>query len=210
LARAVEAVVLGLGFAASGLFIGLAEPRRVPVLMYTPLPLLLWAAARFGSAGVGTSLLAMTLCMALAALRHPESFGGSPDAAQTFSAQFFMVMLVTATSLMFLAAVIRERGRAEAALRELLTFERLRSEASAALAARPVERGAEAIREALGRIVEGLGADAAALGQVSDDGRTVHLEYASYRTARGSRPYRPTSVRASFPGAASESSAARR
>jgi signal transduction histidine kinase/integral membrane sensor domain MASE1 len=185
LARAVEAVVLGLGFAASGLFIGLAEPRRVPVLMYTPLPLLLWAAARFGSAGVGTSLLAMTLCMALAALRHPESFGGSPDAAQTFSAQFFMVMLVTATSLMFLAAVIRERGRAEAALRELLTFERLRSEVSAAFAARPGERVGEGIQEALGRMVEGLDADAATLTQVPDDGRPVHLEHASYRRGVG-------------------------
>ena len=182
LGRAVEALVLGVGLVATGLLVGLTEPRRVPVLMYTPLPLLLWAAARFGSAGVSTSLLAVTLCMTLGALRDPGAFGGSPDAAQAFSVQFFMVMVVTATSLMFLAAVIRERERAEAALRGLLNFERLRSEVSSAFAGRPVEQFAEAIQEALGRVVEEFGADGAALGEVSDDGRTVHLEYASYRS----------------------------
>jgi len=186
--RALEAAILVVGLAAAGILIGVSEPRRVHALMYTPLPLLLWAAVRFGSAGVSTSLLAMTLCMTLGAIRDLGPFTGSPEAAQTFSAQFFMVMVVTAVSLMFLAAVIRERERAEAALRGRLAFERVLSEVSAGFADRPVERIAEAIEGALARIVEGLDVDRAALGQVSDDGRTLDLKYASYGPGIGAVP----------------------
>ena len=107
--------------------------------MYTPLPLLLWAAVRFGSAGVSGSLLAMTLCMTLGAARLLGSFTGPHESAQDFSVQFFMVMIVTAVSLLFLAAVLHEREQAEAALRERLAFEGLLSEVSAGFARRPTE-----------------------------------------------------------------------
>jgi signal transduction histidine kinase/integral membrane sensor domain MASE1 len=178
--RCVEAAVLVVGLAAAGVMIGVSEPGRVQALMYTPLPLLLWAAVRFGSAGVSASLLAMTLCMTLAATRDLEWFTGSPEAAQTFSVQFFMVMVVTAVSLMFLAAVIRERERAEAALKERLIFERLLSEVSAGFAGRSGGDIAEAIQVALARIAECLDVDRATLAQVSDDGRTLDLEYVSH------------------------------
>jgi len=177
--RGVEAAILVVGLAATGVIIGVSEPRRVQALMYTPLPLLLWAAVRFGSAGVSASLLAMTLCMTLAATRTLQWFAGSPEAAQTFSVQFFMVMVVTAVSLMFLAAVIRERERAEATLHERLAFERLLSEVSAGFAGRPSGDIAETIQGALARIAESLNVDRATLAQVSDDGR-LDLRYASH------------------------------
>ena len=177
--RCVEAAILVVGLSTTGVMIGVSEPRRVQAFMYTPLPLLLWAAVRFGPAGVSGSLLAMTLCMSLAATRDLEWFAGSPEAAQTFSVQFFMVMVVTAVSLTFLAAVIRERERAEAALKERLVFERLLSEVSAGFAGRPSGDIAEAIQDALARIAESLNVDRATLAQVSDDGR-VDLRYASH------------------------------
>lgn len=178
--QSVEAAILVVGLAAAGVMIGLSEPRHLQALMYTPLPLLLWAAVRFGSAGVSASLLATTLCMTLAATRDVEWFAGSPEAAQTFSVQFFMVMMVTAMSLMFLAAVIRERERAETALKERLAFERLLSEVSAGFAGQPGGDIAEAIQGALDRIVECLDVDQATLAQASDHGRTFELKYASH------------------------------
>jgi signal transduction histidine kinase/integral membrane sensor domain MASE1 len=192
--RSAEAAILAVGLAAAGVMVGVSEPSQVQALMYTPLPLLLWAAVRFGSAGVSGSLLAMTLCMTLAATRDLEWFAGSPEAAQAFSVQFFMVMVVTAVSLMFLAAVIRERGRAEAALKERLAFERLLSEVSAGFAGRPSGDIAEAIQGALARIAESLDVDRATLAQVSNDGRTIDLKYASY--AQGIDPL-PGQIRTS-------------
>src|SRR6267142_2185769 len=179
LSRCAEAAILVVGFAIAGVLIGVSEPRRVQTLMYAPLPLLLWASVRFGSAGVSASLLAMTLCMTLAAARQLEWFTGSLEAVQTFSIQFFMVMVVTGVSLMFLAAVIRQRERAEAALKGRLAFERLLSEVSAGFAGRPGRDITEAIRGALARIATCLNVDRAALAQVSGQGRTLDLEYAS-------------------------------
>jgi integral membrane sensor domain MASE1 len=36
-------------------------PGNIPALMYAPLPLLLWAAVRFGSGGLSVCLLSMAL-----------------------------------------------------------------------------------------------------------------------------------------------------
>jgi integral membrane sensor domain MASE1 len=135
--RYAEVAILILGLAVAGVGIGVSQPDRVQALVYTPLPLLLWAAVRFGSVGVSGSLLAMTLCMTLGATRYLGSFTGSPESAQTFSVQFFVVLIVTAVSLLFLAAVLREREGAEAALRERLAFERLLSEVSAGFGGGP-------------------------------------------------------------------------
>ena len=178
-ARCAEAAILVTGFAVTGVLIGVSEPLRVQTLLYAPLPLLLWASVRFGSVGVSASLLAMTLCMTLAAARKLEWFTGSLEAAESFTIQFFMVMTVTGVSLMFLAAVIRQRERAEAALTSKLAFERLLSEVSAGFAGRPSSDIIEAIRAALARIAESLDVDGAALAQVSGRGGAVNLEYAS-------------------------------
>ena len=128
-----------MGLAAAGIMLGLSEPGHVQALVYTPLPLVLWAAVRFGSLGVSVSLLATTLCMTFGATRHLGSLAGPSESAHDFAIQFFMVMIVTAVSLLFLAAVLRERERAEATLRERLTFEALLSEVSARFARRPAD-----------------------------------------------------------------------
>ena len=179
--RFAEATVLAMGLAAAGLLIGVSEPSHVSALMYTPLPLLLWAAVRFGPAGVSGSLFAITLCMTIGASRLLESLAERREAAQSFSLQFFIVTMVTAVSLMLLAAVIRERAKAELRLREQLGFERLLSEVSAGFAERPAGRLDEAIRSALERIVGFLEVDRAAIGQPSADGRSIQLTHAVRR-----------------------------
>ncbi|HKA61254.1 MAG TPA: ATP-binding protein, partial [Methylomirabilota bacterium] len=161
---------------------------HVPALMYTPLPLLLWAAVRFGPAGVSGSLFAITFCMTMGASRLLETLAERPEAAQTFSLQFFIVTVVTAVSLMLLAAVIRERESAEERLREQLGFERLLSEVSAGFADRPVERLDEAIRWALERIVHFLGVDRATIARPAKDGRSVELTNSVFRPGFGPPP----------------------
>ena len=179
--RLTEATGLVLGLAVAGLLIGVSEPSHIPALMYTPLPLLLWAAVRFGPAGVSGSLFAVTFCMTMGASRLLETLVERPEAAQTFSLQFFIVMGVTAVSLMLLAAVIREREKAEARLREQLGFERLLSEVSADFADRPVERLDEATRGALERILHFLDVDRAAIARPASDGRSVQVTNVVFR-----------------------------
>jgi signal transduction histidine kinase/integral membrane sensor domain MASE1 len=171
--RLAEATMLVLGLAGAGLLIGISEPSHIPALMYTPLPLLLWAAVRFGPGGVSGSLFAITFCMTMGASRLLESLAERPDVAKTFSFQFFLVMVVTAVSLMLLAAVIREREKAEARTREQLAFERLLSEVAAGFADRPVERLDEAIRGTLERIVEFLDVDRATIARPAPDGSVL-------------------------------------
>jgi C4-dicarboxylate-specific signal transduction histidine kinase/integral membrane sensor domain MASE1 len=188
LRRWAEAAVLTAGLAAAGIMIGVSEPGRVLALVYTPLPLVLWAAVRFGSLGVSVSLLATTLCMTFGAARHLGSLAGPSESAHDFAIQFFMVMIVTAVSLLFLAAVLRERERAEATLRERLAFEALLSEVSARFARRSSEEIADAVQDGLARIVECLDVDRATLGQLSDDGRTLVIKHALSREGIGRLP----------------------
>jgi C4-dicarboxylate-specific signal transduction histidine kinase/integral membrane sensor domain MASE1 len=186
--RVAEATILVLGLGGAGLLIGISKPGHIPALMYTPLPLLLWAAVRFGPAGVSGSLFAITFCMTMGASRLLETLAEVPAAAQTFSLQFFIVTVVTAVSLMLLAAVIRERENAEERLREQLGFERLLSEVSAGFADRPVERLDEAIRGALERIVHFLGVDRATIARPAKDGRSVELTNSVFRPGFGPPP----------------------
>ena len=179
--RFTEAIVLTLGLGGAGLLIGISEPSHIPALMYTPLPLLLWAAVRFGPAGVSGSLFAITLCMTMGASRLLATLVERPEAAQSFALQFFLVMVMTAVSLMLLAAVIREREKADAQLREQLGFERLLSEVAAGFADRPVERLDEAMRGALERIVNFLDVDRATIARPASDGRSVELTNAVFR-----------------------------
>ena len=188
LRRWMEAAALIVGLAVAGIMIGISDPGRVQALVFTPLPLVLWAAVRFGSMGVSASLLGMTLCMTFGAASHFGPFAGPAASAQDFSVQFFMVMIVTAVSLLFLAAVLRERERAEATLRERLTFEALLSEVSAGFAGRPAEGIADAVQVSLARIVECLDVDRATLGQLSADGRTLEVRYALSRAGVGPLP----------------------
>jgi len=87
----------------------LAGPSSNPALLYAPLPLLLWAAVRFGLSGVCLALLVVeSLALASALSGHgPFATQSSPD--NVLQLQIFM--LVVALPLLLLAVVIDERAR---------------------------------------------------------------------------------------------------
>lgn len=90
--------------------------ETTPALLYTPLPLLLWAAIRFGPKGSSTAFLIVTLLAIWGAIHANGPFStGSPE-ANAFAVQLFLIL--TSMPLLFLAAVIKERERAEDVARQ--------------------------------------------------------------------------------------------
>jgi signal transduction histidine kinase len=89
---------------------------NIPALMYAPLPLLLWAVVRFGSGGLSVCLLGMALISIWNAMQGRGPFTAASMAHNVLSLQ---VLLCTVTlPLLFLAAVMVERRRTEASLRD--------------------------------------------------------------------------------------------
>jgi PAS domain S-box-containing protein len=116
--RAIEAVTLSVGLLLVG-FLVLARPRAatsLPASLYGPLPFMLWAAVRFGPGGTIAALSAIT---ALAI--HGATSGRGPFILQSpeenlVQLQFFLIALYV--PMVFLSAIVREHGRAAAALRQ--------------------------------------------------------------------------------------------
>src|SRR4051794_33809713 len=105
-----------------------AGPETSPALLYTPIPILVWAVLRFGLGGMSLSILAITV-QAIWGTMH----GHGPFLMQAPSEnalQLQMFLLVTATPLMLLAVVVGEERRSKEALRE--TQERMSLAAEAA------------------------------------------------------------------------------
>lgn len=86
-----------------------------PALLYAPLPLLLWAAVRFGIAGVASALFGVALIAAFKALETRGPFSGIPAADNVFNLQMFLFAI--ALPLLILAVVMDERARAVEAIR---------------------------------------------------------------------------------------------
>jgi two-component system sensor histidine kinase UhpB len=114
-----------------------------PALLNLPLPLLLWAAARFGPGGAGCATLLVAGVASWHALdgRGPFAPGSALD--EVVALQLFL--FASNLPLLFLAAAIRERNRAaaalaanEAALR--VSYERIRELAGKLITAQEAER----------------------------------------------------------------------
>ena len=119
LAQLTEMVALGLVLLVCGVVVFGIEPRAVlslPAFFCAPLPLLLWAALRFGPGGLSLSFTAfgsMAISNAVAA-DAPALAGSAGDAVlwlQLFLLALYVPMLV-------LTSVVEERRGKEAALRE--------------------------------------------------------------------------------------------
>jgi signal transduction histidine kinase len=116
-ARFLEAGLLGTGVVAISF---LVFGREVPLqggqaLLYTPLPLLLWAAVRFGLGGLAPCLLAVALISVGNVMHGRGPFVGYAMSANVLSLQVFLCLI--AISLMSLAAVIAELRDTEESLR---------------------------------------------------------------------------------------------
>src|SRR5262245_5542746 len=116
LLRRVEGCLLFLGLlAASFLVFGRqsvgVEPNTLPALVYLPLPFLLWAAVRFGPLGSSTCVLIFVLVSIWETVDGCGPFiSGSPAENVLF---LHLFLIVVALPLIFLAALLDERRRAE-------------------------------------------------------------------------------------------------
>jgi len=86
-----------------------------PALLYVPLPILLWAAARFGLPGLGMSLLTFTLISTWCTMRGQLPFPQASLPQNILSLQ--ILFCVVAVPLMFLSAVMGEARAKEESLR---------------------------------------------------------------------------------------------
>ena len=84
-----------------------AGPGTLPVLVYLPLPFLLWAAVRLGPAGASTSLLVLTLVSIWGAIHGRGPFITRSPEENVLSLQVFLIAV--SFPLMFLAALVEER-----------------------------------------------------------------------------------------------------
>jgi PAS domain S-box-containing protein len=115
--RLAEAALLGAGLLVVCI-VALRQPA-IPltqhVLLFVPLPFLLWAAVRFGPGGASACLLAFSVFSVWAVVHGEGPFSGSPEADDILSVQLYLI--VTYIPIVVLSAVISERAHAESLAR---------------------------------------------------------------------------------------------
>jgi two-component system, LuxR family, sensor kinase FixL len=117
--RALEAALVGACTVAIGILVfdkTPAGPGTSPPLLYTPIPLLIWAALRFGLGGTSVSMLIITFLAIWGTMRGHGPFLNQTPVENALALQLFLLM--TATPLMLLAVVIEEERRSKEALRQ--------------------------------------------------------------------------------------------
>ena len=117
--KMAEAALLAVGLVlvAASVFGGNFELHSSnPILIYAPLPLLLWAAVRFGPGGVSATLLVIALVSIWNAIHGRGPFIADSHARNVFSLQIFLIMIQI--PLIYLAALIEERKQAAQLLKE--------------------------------------------------------------------------------------------
>jgi PAS domain S-box-containing protein len=95
---------------------GTVEIGFMPALLYSPLPLILWAATRFGEKGASGAVLVVTVALLWLALNRSSLFVAGDPERNVLALQVFLIGL--AIPVLLLGATIDEVRRAEAATRE--------------------------------------------------------------------------------------------
>ncbi len=116
--RLAEGAVMMLGLLSTAFMVFVyspAGPEREPVLLYSPLPFLLWAAVRFGFSGASISILAVALLAISGTAQGHGPFASRSPLENALSVQVFLI--VVSIPLLCLAVLLRERRQADAALR---------------------------------------------------------------------------------------------
>jgi signal transduction histidine kinase len=114
------------------------------------LPLLLWAAVRFGTAGASLSLLSTVVLASWAATHGLHPLSELPPLEGTYAMQIFLI--VVGIPLIFVAGLVEERRSVERALRDRLAFEQTLSEISSAFVNLPSHHMDAAVERALARL----------------------------------------------------------
>jgi signal transduction histidine kinase len=117
-ARYLEAGVLAVGIVLVSLLVFSRESPvgSMPEFIYAPLPLLLWAALRFGAGGLSASMLVVALIAAWNAVHGRGPAGNVSLADHVLS--LHVLLTVFALPLMLTAGLIAERRRDDETLRE--------------------------------------------------------------------------------------------
>lgn len=119
--RYLEGALLTAGLLIVGVVSFAAQDvaaNTTPALLYLPLPVLLWAAIRFGPEGLSASLVVVSLFAIWGAITGRGPFTTESAEANALSVQLFLI--VGAMTLLFLAAVIRERDETSQRNRAIL------------------------------------------------------------------------------------------
>jgi len=120
LARYCEAGLLAVGTALVSVLIFGLQPvslATAPALLYLPLPLLLWAALRFGLGGLSLSLLCVSLISIWYTMHGQEPFPYATMGQNILSLQ--ILFCIVAVPLMFLSAVMADARRTQESLRRI-------------------------------------------------------------------------------------------
>ena len=120
-ARLIEAAAIAVALVvvsalAFHLAAGTVEIGFMPALLYSPLPLILWAATRFGEKGASGAVLVVTVVLLWLALNRSSLFVAGDPERNVLALQVFLIGL--AIPVLLLGATIDEVRRAEAATRE--------------------------------------------------------------------------------------------
>ena len=114
------------------------------------LPFLLWAAVRFGTPGAGVTLFTATILAVWSVVHGEGPFAGiSPT---TTVPALTLSLILVASTVLTLAALVDDRRRAQSALAERLDFEELLARLSGAFVQVPSDRMDAGFDEWLGRI----------------------------------------------------------
>ena len=89
----------------------------LPAVLYSPLPLILWAALRFGEKGASGAILIVTVVLIWRALRGPGLFVGADPESNVLALQLFLIGL--SIPVLLLGAAIDELRHAEQMTRAL-------------------------------------------------------------------------------------------
>jgi PAS domain S-box-containing protein len=92
-----------------------AGPETSPALLYAPIPLLVWAALRFGVGGISASVLTITMLAIWGTMQGRGPFLTQTPEENALALQLFILM--AATPLILLAVAIDDERRSKEALR---------------------------------------------------------------------------------------------
>ena len=108
-ARMIEGSLLALGIVMVGAFVFAivpAGPGTSPALLYAPIPLLIWAALRFGLSGISAAMLVVTFQAIWGAMHGHGPFLLQSPAENALALQMFLI--VTGIPLMLLSVLLED------------------------------------------------------------------------------------------------------
>jgi signal transduction histidine kinase/integral membrane sensor domain MASE1 len=95
---------------------GAVADGLLPAILYLPLPLILWAAIRFGARGASVAILVVAVALLWRTLNGPNPFSADTPEESVFAIQAFLIGV--SIPVLLLGTAIEETRRAEQAVRK--------------------------------------------------------------------------------------------